>query len=229
MRESSDNLQRTAFSNVDASLQKQTHMQSTQLSRLESNLSSDISAIEHGIQNRFSSVQQAIEAIPYVSGSDMRTMNTLLQQIKDQLNSVPNQHNSPHETIIHETTCEASYNTAQQDNKQQSISQDVIDSIDQLSSLIHEKNRMFDTYVNDDDDAECIIQQLRTLGQAAQKRRDHIQQLSSLDSIESGDSVKTFNRLMNRFGRSFGQGLLSINPEGKLAKTSKPQLNNQYP
>ncbi|KAI1500270.1 hypothetical protein F5X99DRAFT_387019 [Biscogniauxia marginata] len=199
---------------LDASIQTQRQCHTIGLSQLEASLSSNLLSHNSDMQEKLSSLQQAIEARASISAQDTNSMHTILQEIRDRV--ISPREAVPFQPIPENTEGNGSHIYPQDSGTCSDNSgpeNEMIDCINQLSCLIDEKSRSIDTYADDDEQATCIIENMQSLLRTAQKRHDAICQME--EKAREDDIRRITKRLfdgqLSRFSRSFGHNELSIN------------------
>ena len=210
---------------LGASMQKEHDAQAERIARLESCIASNFSSQESAMQAKLSSIEQALEMRSPISADKISTMQELLQEIKQHVTTTSPRPSNSATTSANEThpsSCDDVRPDSDDKPVHPVIDKEMIDSIDRLCRLVYDTERCIDTYTDDDDEANRIIEDMQNILRSARKHCEHIQLTQINSTLAEGDkAAEAFDRSLHRFSRSFGHSQLSINQEGE--KQTVPQ------
>ncbi|KAI1213181.1 ankyrin [Annulohypoxylon truncatum] len=204
-------------------IQTQTRVQETSFSNLREGICGAVDARSETILTRLSTVSEDIAARARISQSQGDSMRSLLEEIKGLLVTSPNQH----QTGAAGATGGESSNSC---HVMEDDDGELIQSIDRLCGLIHDKERTINTYTytDDDDDEESkgIIEDLQTILQSAYQRGELIESRQTHAETKQ-DGKALFKSISRRFERGFDQYEIQIN-QG-VGNQTRPQyrITNQ--
>lgn len=206
---------------------------STILQRIEQSTADhkDMASVHHGevisqltmmealIQQTMAQVQQSVKSVGAISMSRAAAMHQALADIRQEQKQGPRP--STHEqssAILGEVRDDGSLQTEQASAKlskgaHHEIDQSVAESIERLGSLIHEKERTFDTFNDDDDDTcESILEDLSNILTAAKHLARGLAEASP--SLPERHGYLAAARALNRFNKTHGSRSMTLNPKG---------------
>ncbi|KAI1454940.1 hypothetical protein F4805DRAFT_438037 [Annulohypoxylon moriforme] len=189
-------------------IQTQAHVQETSFSDLRESLCGEISTQSESIRTRLNTVCEDVAARPAMSQSQGDCMLGLLQEIKGLLTSSPNKYS----TSVAESTGDTSATpSSSQPSSNHGVGIDdddgLIQNIDRLCGLINDKQRIINTYANDDEESDGIIEDLQTILRSAWQQGELVEPRI----IPEEDEVREFKRISKQFQRGFGQYGIAIN------------------
>ncbi|KAI2468980.1 ankyrin [Annulohypoxylon bovei var. microspora] len=185
---------------LDNIIQTQTLGQETRFYNLGEDICDRVNVESETIRARLNTMYEDITAQTVVSQSQSDSMLGLLKEIKGLLITTPNKQQ------IHVTKSGQEVSVSPLDSKPLTRGyetagddEELIQSIDRLCGLIHDKERTINTYTNDDDEeSKSIIHDLCTILQSAYERGELIE--SNQTHLKPGeDRSEDFERISRRF------------------------------
>ncbi|KAI3327331.1 ankyrin [Xylariaceae sp. AK1471] len=206
-------------------VQKHTDIQIANIDSVDQTLRTLLASQHVELKSNLSSIQSAVENVSSISRTEVDVMYALLYEIKDLIVSSSSQSEAPSRKNAQSGTDDKQYDshgarTRLEDEAK--VDYNLIKSITRLGDLVKEKNRTFDTYADNDTEAEDIIRDLQVLLSSVRKYDNSIQQVHQVSSISQHIRVdnKALRSELRRFEQAFGQFSLSIN--GKSQKQRRP-------
>ncbi|KAI0840332.1 ankyrin [Hypoxylon sp. FL0890] len=193
------------------SVQTQALAQETNFSSLRHSISNTINTQSDSIRTSLDTLHGSITALASVPQPQGQSMLDLLQEIKGLLIS-STQPNPVHVTNSSYDVSMLSPASASESSSQETAGDDteLINSIDRLCDLIHDKGRTIDTYSDDNEESQGIIQNLQTILQSASERGQVIA-WNATHSRPGETSKQEFERISRRFERAFDRYGIAIN------------------
>ncbi|OTA76188.1 hypothetical protein M434DRAFT_402543 [Hypoxylon sp. CO27-5] len=209
---------------LNQTVQTQARIQETNFSSLKQNISDTINTQSDTIRTGLGTLNESIAALTSVSQPQGQSMLDLLQEIKGLLITSPQKDQVNATESSHE---EAMLSPA---SSPQSCSQgtpsddtELINSIDRLCDLIHDKGRTIDTYSDDNEESQNIIQNLQTILRSASEQ-GQVVDWNPTHSKPGETSEEEFKRISRRFERAFDQYRIAINQGATIRKCSSDRV-----
>ncbi|OTA60082.1 ankyrin [Hypoxylon sp. EC38] len=209
---------------LNQTVQTQARMQETNFSSLKQNMSDTINTQSETIRTGLDTLNGNIAALTSVSQPQGQSMLDLLQEIKGLLITSTQQD----QVIAAESRSEESISSPA--SPSQSCSQgtpsddtELINSIDRLCDLIHDKGRTIDTYSDDNEESQNIIQNLQTILRSASEQ-GQVVDWNPTHSKPGETSEEEFKRISRRFERAFDQYRIAINQGATIRKCSSDRI-----
>lgn len=160
-------------------------------------------------------VQKSVESMGAVSTDRAEAMhNTLTDILHQQQREPASVTDEEAYTILGEVNEDGSLRKEQDaaissDTLDVKIERGLLESVERLSSLIHEKERTFDTFDDEEDDNEMCDSIIEDLGNILNAAKQHAKAMA-----EGSQEFGTAARLLNRFSKTHASNSLRLNSEG---------------
>lgn len=193
-------------------IQAQTDVHETGLSTLKKEICDTVNEQSDTACTLLNTMYEVISTRDTIPKSDGDEMITLLKEIKGLLVTPPTQQQTQFAESA--TKISAPPLTTQSPSSHHSVTDDscdLIQSIDRLCKLIHDKERVIYTYNSDnDEESQSIVRDLQTILQTAEKKENLIRSYE-IRIGPRGRKREYFKKVSRRFMRAFDQKGIAIN------------------
>ncbi|KAI1410600.1 ankyrin [Hypoxylon sp. FL1857] len=209
---------------LSETVQTQTCVQETNFSSLRQGISDALNTQSETIRTGLDTLHGSIAALTSMSQPQGQSMLDLLQEIKGLIITST----QPNQAYAAESSCAESIlspASPSESRNQETTDEDteLIDSIDRLCDLVHDKGRIIDTYSDDNEESRGIIQNLQTILQSASERGQVIN-WNTTHSKPGESSKEEFKRISRRFERAFDQYRIAVNQGVTIRKCSSDKV-----
>ncbi|KAH7137398.1 hypothetical protein B0J13DRAFT_609452 [Dactylonectria estremocensis] len=176
---------------------------------------------EESIEQRVQRLEQEQPATPSISVTEITAMQSILQEIRNHIIT------SPVHPADSETDENVSRGQHETEDEGSHVDRQMLESLDRLCGLVDEKQRAINTYTDDDELAESIMEDLQQLVRSVKQREAPVEHIET--GVFGGGELSAvpFQSGLRRFGRAFGNGTLSINEGGSTRPHSTPKTRIQ--
>lgn len=215
---------RQAVAAVETSIQAQNEDRVVKLNGLQTSVTEVLADHYSAVKSDISSIHRTIQEASSVSVAKTTQIENLVRELRDLIIASPLQRptaSTPGPEDILNLSTGASHGSTN-DREDVFDNQEMLDSLDRLSSLVHEKGKSFDTFEYDDR-AETVIEDLQTLLKSIRRSQFLINTLENESStsypVPNDEDNPSINEHLRSLGRLFGHDKLLINHLGKCFLT----------